>query len=220
MDTPNTVIESCVTDIAASQLGDVGELCRANLHVREDKMSKRVAASYEKTRELAFGAFSCKGMYAGFPVERSGGGELRIGGVAFADEVLAEALSGAVEAVAFGVAAHGYEDLCDRPGSTDFDVMFYSGWGTGFSTRSQQWIERAIRGKAHERGLYTGKSWCPGEEGTGLSLQRQLFELLDFSQIGLTLRDGLDMRPIMSVTGLVGVFDDEGVELQKSTWMV
>ena len=214
-------IGSGLFNIPKDELRNAEKFCLENLHMDKRILPEKYQSSYNYTHAEALKWLDCKGMYKGFPIESVEDGKIRLSsGTVLESEVLAREFAGAKEMVVFAVAVHGFEELCKQAGNSGLEVVFYSGWGVGFSTNSQQWIENAIRERAHSIGLYSGKSWSPGEEDVDMSLQAPLDEMLNLSRIGLTLKSTGVMQPAMSVTGFIAVSDDPDLELQETSWMV
>ena len=220
MEGQDQVFGARIIDVPTDEIANVDELCRTNLHIREP-MSEMLAESYDKTRKEAFEHITCKAIYEAFDIEELNAEAATLrGGVRFASNIIADALQGAEYTVAFAVVAHGVEALIDDPDNSMLDTMMYSGWGVGFSTGSQQWTENVIRLRAHELGLYSGKSWSPGLEGVAIELQRPLFQLAGAEKIGVELTGAATLRPMMSVAGLIAIGKDPDLESQETAWMI
>ena len=221
MGAAESAIGSWMGNITPEQITAIDDICLDNMHIPKDKLSARSRATFERTREAAFESFECKGIYQGFPVERIDEHEIVLcNGTILPSETLAQALAGSIEVVAFIVVAHGFEALAFDQKCSSVESMFLSGWGVGFSSGGHRWLEGVVRDRAHEAGLYMGKSWLPGENNVSMDLQKQLFELIEPERIGIELQDGYTMRPVMSVGGFIGISDDEAIEEQKTVLMV
>lgn len=213
MSATESIIGSGLFDVSDDMLGDVEGLCLQNLHMSRDEFPARYLEHLEHTREESAKRFDCKAMYQGFPIERIEGSQVFLAsGTVLDNRVLADALAGAKEVVAFAVTVHGFEEVCGLAGNSGILTMFYGGWGSGYSMGSRQWLEGHVRNRAHEVGLYTGRSWFPGEDGLGMALQEPLANLLDLSQIGLQVKVDYIMHPTMSITGFIAVSTDPNIE--------
>ena len=200
--------------IPNDQLNDVEELALATLHMSKDDAMERFPEDYEDTYAKCLETFECKGMYASFPIERRDGDEICLeGGAVLKSQVLADLLHRADEVVFYAVCTHGYEEASVAAADEDDLIasMFYDAWGGGYTIAAHRWIKRVIADAAHENGRYAGRGWAPGEEGLEMQLQKTLLEQLDLSQIGMSITGQYTVRPIMSLCGIMGISDDEGI---------
>jgi hypothetical protein len=66
-----------------------------------------------------------------------------------------------------------------------------------------------IEQEAFSAGLQTSLPLSPGMEGWGVDPgQRELFELIDAEEVGVTLSPTLEMRPLKSLSAIIGVGAD------------
>ena len=203
-----------VCTIPNSQLSDIEELALATLHMSKDDAMERFSEDYEDTYAKCLETFECKGMYASFPIEGRDGDEIHLeDGAVLKSQVLADLLHRADEVVFYAVCAHGYEEVSAAAADEDDLIasMFYDAWGGGYTIAAHRWIKRAIADAARENGRYAGRGWAPGEEGLEMQLQKTLLEQLDLSQIGMSITGQYTVRPIMSLCGIMGVSNDEGI---------
>lgn len=208
-------------EIAPDQIPDIDGLCLASARMPKKRLRGRSLESFERTREQALSTIICRAVFQGHPVQRIAGGTIALAdGTEIACPALAEELAGAVEVVAFMVSAKGLEDLVSADGCSSVDAMFYNSWGVALASGGQRGLEAAVRERAHDGGLFTGKSWSPGYEGMPMSLQAPLFDLSQARGIGVELKESGLLKPVMSVGGFIGVFEDASVEQQKTVLMV
>ena len=206
-----TIIESRVCDIPLSELQTAEECMLGVLHMDRETMLNRFEEEYERTNTRCADSFVCRGMYKSFPIASvtDTGVELE-GGPTFESPFLASMLQRAEELVLYAVTVHGYEDLARDPDNDMIDSMFYDAWGAGYSMSAHHWLKASIGDQAQAAGMYAGRGWTPGEDNLEMSLQKDLFKLLDPSQIGITLEGG--MHPVMSVSGFMGISSDPAIE--------
>lgn len=183
------------------------------LHMDRETVMDSFDDVYEDTREKSFATLVCKGMYQCFPVEKVEGDEVIVaGGAGFKNEVLARNLRRAEELVLYAVTVHGFEELINNPDNDAFDGMFYNAWGIGVSMSAHRWLKAHIADLVHGTGKFIGRSWIPGEDKIELSLQKDLYELLDPSQIDVKLLENMLMSPMMTVSGFMGISGDAAIE--------
>lgn len=217
----HAVISPWSGEITPDLIPDLDDLCIANVRMPESRLRGRVRESFDRTRERALADITCRAVLRGYPVKRvDGSGVVLENGTEIADAALAEALAGSVEVVAFTVSSQGFEALTSADGCSSIDAMFYNGWGVAFSAGGQRYLEDMVRERAHAAGLYTGKSWSPGYEDMSMELQEPLYRLSQARSIGVELRDSGMMKPVMSVGGFIGVFEDGSAEEQETVLMV
>ena len=205
-------IEACVREIPMDQLKNAEEFTLESLHMDRDRVMQRYAETYEDTLERCFKELKCQGLYKPFAIIARNDDEIQLeGGFTLKSKVLADALSLADEVVAYAATVNGHDELMEDPENGVLENMFYNAWGVGFSMSAHRWLKKLIQDQIRENGRYAGRGWIPGEEGVEVGLQKDLFELIDPGQIGITL-SGTVMRPVMSINGFMGISDDPDIE--------
>lgn len=206
------LLESCVCSIPLDQLQDAEDLCFEALHMDRETVMDQFDDIFEDATERCGGALECKGMYKSFPISAIEDDVVRIGDVSLESKACADALRCADELVIYAVTVHGYEELVKNPGNDPFDNMFFDAWGVAYAMSSHRWIKAAILEQASSKGRYVGRGWVPGEGELEMGLQRDLFDLLDPSAIGISLPESGLMHPMMSISGFMGVSDNPEIE--------
>ena len=205
-------IEARVYDIPMDQLKNAEDFTLEALQMDKERVVERYADSYGDTLARCFKELKCQGLCNSFAITAKDGNQIELeGGVILKSKVLAEMLDGADEVVAYAVTVNGHDELMDDPDNSILENMFYNAWGVGFSMSAHRWFKKMIKEQVRECGRYAGRGWIPGEEGVEISLQNELFGLIDPSQIGITLT-GTSMHPVMSVNGFMGISDDPAIE--------
>lgn len=206
-------IEPFVCEIPLQEIANVETQTFNMLGMDRETVMEEFDDVFEGTRAASAEAFKCVGMARGFRVESVGGDEVRLeGGVILESPALAEAFDLAEEVVMYAVNVRGFEERANNPENDVFESMFYNAWGVGYTMGSHAWIKQTIADRARERGLYAGRGWTPGEGDIGFALQRVLFDCIDPSQIGIRLLDNGMMRPVMTVSGFIGLSSDPAIE--------
>ena len=207
------IIDSFTCVIPLDQLENVDDLAFGVLHMDRENVMDQFDDVYEDTRGKCFDTFVCKGIASSFPVEGVSEGEIRIeGGSVLSSPILAQAMEHAEEIVLYAVTVHGYEQLSKNPDNDVFDGMFYDAWGAGFSMSCHRWMKARIAERVRGAGMFLGRGWTPGEDDLEISLQKDLFHIIDPSQIGISLAGGSFMQPVMSVSGFMGISSDSSIE--------
>ena len=204
--------DSCVCSIPLDQLQDAEDLCFEALHMDREMVMDQFDDIFEDATERCNGTLECQGMYKSFPISAIEGNEVQVGDVSFVSEAFANALRYADELVIYAVTVHGYEELVKNPDNDPFDNMFFDAWGVAYAMSSHRWIKAAILEQASAKGRHVGRGWVPGEGELEMSLQRDLFDLLGPSAIGISLPESGLMHPMMSISGFMGVSDNPEIE--------
>ena len=208
-----TAAEPIIFDIPATELEDIDEFAFAVLGMDREAVMEDFDDVYENTRAKSFDALTCKGMFATRRIERIGDDAVQLeGGTTLQSPLLARMLGLADEVACYAVTVHGFDVLAKDPANEMFDSMFYNAWGIGFSMSCHRWIKQRIADQAGAAGCFMGRSWTPGEDELEFSLQPSLFEVIDPSLIGIALTETGLMSPLLSVSGLVGISGDPGIE--------
>ena len=195
--------------IPLNELDSLDEYVFSMLHMDRDQVMEQFDDVYEETFDRCAAELDCQCLYESFPIEEINDAEVRLcGGVVLESAFLARMLQRASEVVLYAVTVHGFEELANNPQNDVFEGMFYNGWGVGFSMAAHRWLKEHIAKRAEEAGLYTGRSWIPGEDELEFELQAGLFKALDPSRIGLSLTGRFSMTPVMSVSGFMGLSAD------------
>ncbi|HAM14382.1 MAG TPA: hypothetical protein DCP91_00660 [Eggerthellaceae bacterium] len=207
-----TSIQPTVYDIPIDELQSAEEFAFEALHMDREMVMDQFDDVYENTIARCRETLACKGMYARFAVERVRDEAIELaGGTVLESDLLATMFQHADELAVYAATVHGYEALVEESRDEMFDGMFYNAWGIGFSMSAHRWLKQAIAEQASSEGKYVGRSWTPGEDEVAMSLQTPLFGLIDPSAIGITLGQNMLMRPIMSVTGFMGISGDPAI---------
>ena len=207
-----TTIEPYIGEVALGELDQVEEAAFDMLHMDREMVMEQFDDVYEDTNEKCLATMTCKGMFTSFPIVEVTDGAVRFeGGAKLESPPLAAALGCADEVVLYAAVIHGYEELAKNPENSMFDSMFFDAWGVGYVMSAHRWIKGEIESRARALGRFVGRGWVPGEGDLDLGLLREVFALLDPAQIGIELPDSGLMRPVMSVCGVMGVSDDEGI---------
>lgn len=206
-------IEPFVCTIPLEDIANAETIAFNMLGMDRETVEEEFDDVYEDTRAACLDTLVCKGMAQSFRVESIDENEIRLeGGVVLESRALAEVLHRAEHIVMYALTVHEFEALANNPANDMFESMFYNAWGVGYSIGGHAWIKQTIATRAHELGLYAGRGWTPGEEDLELSLQRVLFECIDPSQIGIRLLENGMMRPVMTVSGFMGLSSDPAIE--------
>ena len=121
---------------------------------------------------------------------------------------LAQALGGAKQ-IAVAVCTIG-QQLEDAVGAMFtagqyVEATVLDGVGSAAVEELSQRACRMFEDMAHERGLMTSSPFSPGEPDWPLEGQRDLFDLVPAQEIGVTLADTYLMRPLKSLSLVVGI---------------
>ena len=205
-------IELQVIDIPLEQLTRAEEFALQSLQMSKERVLGRYADQYNETLERCYKDVTCPGMFKGIPVTAKNDDEIHLeGGIVLKSKTLAKMLHRADEVVAYAVTLIGHDELLNDPDNSMLEGMFYNAWGAGFSMAGHRWLKKIIAEQASERGRYAGRGWTTGEDDVELRLQEQLFQMIDPSQIGLSVEDSGIMHPVMSVSGFMGISDDPAI---------
>ncbi len=205
-------IEKRLYEIPMDELTTAEDFALESLHMDKERVMKRYAETYEETLARCYKDLKCQGVYKGFSVvsKSEDGFELE-GGIVLKSKNLAKVMFRADEIVAYAVTVNGHDELMADPDLSMMESMFFNAWGVGFSMSAHRWLKKKIQKEARDSDLYAGRGWIPGEESIEMNLQRELFELLDPSQIGISLADSGVMTPVMSVNGFIGICADSAI---------
>ncbi len=211
--------EPYVCDVSLSQLDDAEEFAFAMLHMDRETVMDQFDDIYEDSLEACNETLSCKAIWQGFEVESVEDDCIRLsGGGVLESTFLARVLHRADEIVMYATTIHGFDELMKNCGDDPLDSLFYNAWGVGFSMSAHRWLKENLANQAHEKGLFASRGWVPGEDELELSLQGALFELIDPAQIGISLDANGLMRPMMSVSGFMGICADSAIETDGSEY--
>jgi hypothetical protein len=73
-------------------------------------------------------------------------------------------------------------------------------------------LDRIRDNELHENGWGTTCTYAPGDEGWHLSEQRKIFNILDASLIGIELTDNCLMKPLFSISGVLGMGPNDEID--------
>lgn len=110
----------------------------------------------------------------------------------------------------------GYEQLRHEYSDQDDPLVLYvlDAAGSEMAERVADRVQRAIRGAAQVAGMAISNRYSPGYCGWNVAEQHRLLSLLPPGFCGITLSPSAMMRPIKSVSGIVGL----GKEIKHSAY--
>lgn len=167
------------------------------------RIAEKVAASIEECRAT----LHPRGLYAVYPVTRqTDDGLVLADDAAFSGEIGAY-LSGAVRAAVF-VATAGLEivDLAEAAtrARDTLSGLVYSAIGSHLAESAAKQLEEDLRGRLQPEESLT-LPYSPGYCGISLAQQKTVFRLVNAGEIGVELMPTLIMKPVKSVSGLIGI---------------
>lgn len=167
----------------------------------------RVEARVEETLRSLPGRVRPRGMYVIYPVVRAGGQRLELAGGAVFYGRIGEFLAQARRAAVF-LATAGPEIVelasAAMQARDTLGGLIYHGIGAALAEAVVEKIVQELSSQLQPGEALTLR-YSPGYCGMALEQQRTLFGLLDASRIGVELLPSLVMRPVKSVSGLIGM---------------
>ncbi len=169
--------------------------------------ARRIEARLEEALEQCRGKLRPRGMYAVYRVARLTPRRLTLdGGVGFTGPV-GEFLGGARRVAVFLTTA-GQEivDLAEAATRSRATLagLVYDAIGSHLADAAVGALAADLRGRLEPDEALT-LPFSPGYCGISLAQQRVLFRLLDARRIGVELLPALIMKPVKSVSGLIGI---------------
>lgn len=173
----------------------------------------RIAARVQEALDTLGGRVRPRGIYTLYPVACAGRQRLELAGGAVFTGRIGEFLGQAEQAAVF-VATAGPEivemAVAAMRARDTLGGLVYHALG---SALAEAVVERIVR--QLEQSLLPGQAltlrYSPGYCGISLAEQRVLFDLVDAARIGVELLPSLIMRPVKSVSGLIGIGPAERV---------
>ena len=166
-----------------------------------------VAARIRRAIESAWPQARPRGTYAIFPIETQGARTLRLPNGAEFHGQIGEFLNGATRVGVFLATAGPELPAMSEAamGGRDFlGGLIYNAIGSAIADKASLAVIEIIR-----NGLRPGESltlpYSPGYCGMSLAQQRTIFGLVDASAVGVELLPTYIMRPVKSVSGIIGL---------------
>lgn len=206
-----------IVDITFEQPEDVDTLFFNQAQMPKEGVLNKLGDLFYETRELAYSAFTTKGLYDSFPIDSIDDDRVVLSdGTGLKSGMLARVLAKSDTAYLYAVAVHGFEEaFADAEGDIRRQ-FFLDSWGTAFAETASRIMQERIKEQVAGSGLYATCGWSPGQHGIDIRMQQPVFKLLDPSRIGLTLNENCLMLPHKSETGIFGVGARSDIELIRA----
>lgn len=201
-----------IETIPLDQLKHVDDLFFRQIKMDEERTMKKFPVLFEKTREEMYKKVSCQGVFQIFDLERVDEEAVYVnGGEVMESAMLARVMAKSSRAAVYAVTVHGHEELDEATEDLRWK-FFYDAWGTAFVEAATVWLREKIMRIAENEALYATQFWCPGQHNVDISLQENVFRLIDPERIGIHLKETMMMHPKKSATGIAGLGTDPDLE--------
>lgn len=127
-------------------------------------------------------------------------------GELFSGKMPGRILKDSKQVLCFVVSIRNFDDK-SRILTDTLENYFLDIWGTAFIENAEFWLKDYIAHELSELALKRTHVWSPGQHQFELKNQRCLFNLLAPEEIGVQLASSLKMNPIKSVSGIMGVLN-------------
>ncbi len=117
-------------------------------------------------------------------------------------------LKDSFEAVFFVATLTGFENL-DFDQENMIESYFLDEWCSTMIATAGIWLYRDIVDNMSAKDLHVTGSWFPGQHEFPLENQRVIFDLLKPHEIGVALTDSYMMKPVKSLSGMMGLTKQE-----------
>ncbi|WP_373484402.1 hypothetical protein [Acetobacterium sp.] len=84
---------------------------------------------------------------------------------------------------------------------------FFDCWGSAFIENAEAWLKDYVSNGLSALNLKRTHVWNPGQHQFELNNQRSIFKLLNPEDIGVHLSPSMKMTPIKSISGIMGVIN-------------
>ena len=201
---------------------DRGEVIRYVGYPGGKVPSDRVQQDIDRWIDVAHERAEARASFLVLPVEQVGRRELHLrtgDGVAPFKGAIGEFL-GPVRMVALFVATAGprIEQLASElmEQGDELAALIVNAVGAERAEAAESVVIELLREWAHPEGLAPTLPYSPGYCGMALAEQRKLFSLFGDQTVGVTLTEDCLMRPLKSVSGLIGLGPADEVEAHGS----
>lgn len=167
----------------------------------------------EDALEACRGRLRPRGMYAVYRVARQTPRLLALGGGESFTGEIGEFLGGARRVAVFaGTAGQEIVDLAESAtrAKDAMSGLVYDAIGSHLADATVEGLAADLRARLGEGEALT-QPYSPGYCGISLAQQRTIFRLLDGRRIGVELLPALIMKPVKSVSGLIGIGPEGGI---------
>ncbi len=127
-------------------------------------------------------------------------------GESFLGEMPGRILKDSKQVLCFVVTIRNFDDK-SHVLTASLENYFLDIWGTAFIENAERWLKDYIAQELAELTLKRTHVWSPGQHQFELKNQRCLFNLLAPEEIGMQLAPSMKMSPIKSVSGIMGVLN-------------
>lgn len=100
-------------------------------------------------------------------------------------------------------------DLKSQSLNDSMEKYFFDCWGSAFIENAQAWLKDYVSIRLSALKLKRTHIWNPGQHQFELNNQRSIFKLLSPEDIGVHLSSSMKMTPIKSVSGIMGVINQD-----------
>lgn len=199
------IIKKQILDIPTSRIRNADSLFGQMTKINMDEIPNIFKNALAYTKELAYKGFKMSCIIKSYEVDKMDDKNIVLrNGKLLVSEILPRVFEHALELGFFVCTLHGYDEIETKEDNV-LIKLFLDNWGTAFIKQGNKWAMQFIAHELKQKELYITHSFSPGQSKIPIEMQTVIFDILNPSEIGVSLSDSLMMHPKKSVSGIFGI---------------